>query len=310
MQKGATLQSQTTRATRTRRRRIDLFPYLLLAPAMLFILIVTVYPSLYAIQLSLTDANLLRFASAQFIGLGNYIDAFSDEIFLEAIWRTLRWIVVITLALLIVSLPIALLLNNTFRGRGLVRTAVLIPWVIPGAVVAIIWRFSVNPDYGIVNDLMVRLGLIDAPISWISQSASAFTILVAAMVWAGFPFITITLLAALQVIPADLYESAKVDGASVWQRFLHITWPMLLPTILMLILIRSIWLSHSVDLIFLMTEGGPGYSNYTVAVYSFLMTAHQLEIGYPAALAVMLAIVLLAVSSIYIRLIEQSRDWM
>jgi multiple sugar transport system permease protein len=311
MQRGAVIKPQATGAVQTRRRRrVDLYPYLLLAPAMLFILIVTVYPTLYAVQLSLTDANLLRFASIKFVGFDNYVNAFQDRVFVGAIWRTLRWIGVITVVLMALALPIALLLNQPYRGRSLVRTAILIPWVVPSAVVAIIWRFVTDTNYGIINDLLVRTGLIDAPIPWISHPIPSFVILVVAMVWAGFPFFTITLLAALQVIPADLYESAKVDGASAWQRFRHITFPILLPTILMLVLIRAIWLSHAVDLIYMMTQGGPGYFNYTIAIYSFLLTSNQLEIGYPAAVAVMLAVVLLAASGVYIRLIERSREWM
>jgi multiple sugar transport system permease protein len=312
MQSRAALDQVVSTSTpmRRRRRRIDPYPYVLLAPAMLFILIVTVYPSIYAIRLSLFDANLLRFTAIEFNGLDNYIAAFRDEIFLGSIWRTVRWIVVIALSLLVVALPVALLLNRNFGGRGLVRTAVLIPWVVPSAVVAIIWRYLTDSNHGLINDLLVRVGILDAPISWISQPLGSFSILVIAMVWSGFPFFAITLLAALQVIPTDLYESAKVDGATGWQSFRFITFPMLLPTILMLLLIRSIWLSHAVDLIFMMTNGGPGYSNYTIAVYSFLLTHSQLEIGYPSAIAVMLAIVLLAASAIYIRMIERSRDWM
>ncbi len=312
MQSQATANQAVATATgmRRRRRRIDLFPYLLVSPAMLFILIVTVYPSLYAIRLSLFDANLLRFAASEFVGIDNYVAAFRDEIFLESVLRTVRWIVVIASSLLVVALPVALLLNRSFPGRGLARTAVLIPWVVPGAVVAIIWRYLTDSNHGIIGDILVRAGILDAPIPWISQPLGAFIIIVVAMVWTGFPFFAITLLAALQVIPGDLYESAKVDGATGWQSFRHITFPMLLPTILMLLLIRSIWLSHAVDLPFMMTNGGPGYSNYTVAVYSFLLTHSQLEIGYPSALAVMLAVVLLVASAFYIRLIERSRDWM
>ena len=300
----------TTTAMRRRRRRIDLYPYLLVAPAMLFILIVTVYPSIYAIRLSLYDANLLRFAASQYVGVDNYVAAFRDEIFVSSILRTIRWIVVIAASLLIVALPVALLLNREFRCRGVVRTAVLIPWVVPSAVVAIIWRYLTDSNHGIIGDLLVRAGILEAPVPWISQPLGSFVILVIAMVWTGFPFFAITLLAALQVIPTDLYESAKVDGATAWQSFRFITFPMLLPTILMLLLIRSIWLSHAVDMPFMMTNGGPGYSNYTVAVYSFLLTHSQLEIGYPAAIAVMLAVVLLAASAVYIRLIERSRNWM
>jgi multiple sugar transport system permease protein len=132
--------------------------------------------------------------------------------------------------------------------------------------------------------------------------------LVAAMAWTGFPFFAIVLLAALQAIPDDLYEAARVDGAGVWQRFRFITLPLLIPTILLVLLLRTIWLSQSVDLIYLMTGGGPGYFNYTVALYSFLLTYHQLELGYPSALAIILSVVLLALSGVYIHFIERARE--
>lgn len=293
-----------------RRRRLDLLPYLLVAPAVVLVSLVTVYPALYAVRLSMTDANLVWFASVKSVGLKNYRDAFADEVFVGSILRTVRWVFVVSGAQMLLALPIALLLNRPFRGRGAVRAAVLVPYIVPGAVVAIIWRFVVDSNYGIINDIMVRLGIIAAPVPWIALPLPSFIVLVVAMLWAGFPFYAITLLAALQAIPGDLYEAAHVDGGTAWQRFRYITFPMLLPTILLLLLLRTIWLSHSVDLIFMMTWGGPGYHNYTMAVYSFLLTSNQFEIGYPSALALMLAVILLAASAVYIRVIDRAREWM
>jgi multiple sugar transport system permease protein len=292
------------------RRRVDLLPYLLVAPAVLLVLVVTVYPALYALQISTTNANMLRLATAKSVGLANYVNAFDDEIAVVAIWQTLRWVVVNATGQMLLALPVALFLNTAFRGRGLVRASILAPWVVPGAVVAIIWRYMVDANYGVVNDLLLRLGVIAETIAWMGEPLPSFLVMSTATVWAGFPFFAVTLLAALQAIPEDLYEAARIDGASAWQRFTHVTVPLLRPTVLLLLLLRTIWLAHSVDLIFLMSNGGPGYNNYTVALYSFILTWSQLELGYPSALVIMLSVVLLIASAFYIRSIERSREWM
>ncbi len=298
------------RAGRARRTRIDLLPYVLVAPAFLIVALVTVYPALDALGISTTDANLLHLASTKSVGLDNYARAWDDEIFTNSLWHTLRWVIVNAGGQMLLALPVALFLNTTFRGRGLVRAAILVPWVVPGAVVAIIWRYMVDANYGVVNDILLRLGVISEAVAWIGEPLPSFAVISTATIWAGFPFFAVTLLAALQVIPEDLYEAARIDGASAWQRFTRLTLPLLTPTILLLLLLRTIWLAHSVDLIFLMSNGGPGYNNYTVAVYSFILTWSQLELGYPSALVIMLSIVLLIASVFYIRSIDRSRDWM
>ena len=293
-----------------RRRRLDLLPYVLVAPAIVAVLAITVYPALVAVQLSLTDANFLRFAAAQPVGLANYARTPSDEIFVGSLWRTARYVIVVGGSQMVLALLIALLLNGVFFGRAFIRGAIVIPWVVPAAVVAIIWRFMLDPNLGVLNDVMVQLRIISAYVAWLADPVGSFGVLVVASLWAGFPFFAVTLLAALQAIPAELYEASRVDGAGAWQRFAYITFPLLLPTILLLLLLRSIGLAHGVDLIFLMTGGGPGYDNYTLAVYSFIMMWRQFEIGYPAAIAVMLSVVLLLASMVYVRLIEHTREWL
>ncbi len=302
--------SLTARARRAGWARIDLLPYLLVAPAVLMVALVTVYPALYAVGISTTDANLLRLASSTAVGIANYVLAWNDEIFTQSLGQTVRWVVVNAAGQLLLALPVALFLNTAFRARGLVRAAILIPWVVPGAVVAIVFRYLVDANYGVVNDLLLRLGVISESVAWIGEPLPAFGVISTATIWSGFPFFAVTLLAALQVIPEDLYEAARIDGASAWQRFTNVTVPLLMPTILLLLLLRTIWLAHSVDLIFLMSNGGPGYNNYTVAVYSFILTWNQLQLGYPSALVIMLSIVILIASAVYIRSIERSREWM
>ncbi len=288
-----------------RRRRVDLLPYAFVAPICLLLLAVSLYPSLFAIRLALTDASLLRLAHAKFIGLQNFVRMIGDQIFVQGLWRTLRWDVAVVLSQLAIALPIALFLNLNFRGRAVVRAAMLVPYIIPPAVTALLWLYMFDGHFGVANDLMVKVGFLDQYVSWLSDPAGSFAVVVAAMVWAGQPLMALILLAVLQTIPGELYEAATVDGANPWERFRYITLPHLIPTILFLLLLRTIWMSNHIDVIFIMTRGGPGFSNYTEAVYSFML-ANQFEIGYSSAVAVALAIILVAASAFYVRHLARS----
>ncbi len=285
--------------------RVDLLPYAFIAPISLLILAITVYPSLYAIRLAVTNASLLRIAQAKFIGLQNLVRMVGDQVFVQGLWRTLRWDVAVVLTQLAIALPIALFLNLRFRGRGVVRAAVVIPYIVPPAVTSLVWMYMFDGNFGVANDFMVKFGILKEYVSWLSEPIGSFAVVAAAMVWAGQPLMAVILLAVLQTIPGEVYEAAKVDGANAWQRFLHITLPHLAPTILFLLLLRTIWMSNHIDVIFIMTRGGPGFSNYTEAVYSFMLT-NQFEIGYSSAVAVALALILVAASALYVRHLARS----
>jgi multiple sugar transport system permease protein len=283
-----------------RRRRTDWLPYLLIAPIGVLLVAVSLYPATDAVWLALTDASLLRLARAKFIGLQNFVRLFDDPVFVHGLWRTLRWDVAVVGLELALSLPIALFLNLRFRGRGIVRAAVVVPYIVPPAVAALMWVYIFDGNFGVANDILVRLGILDQYVSWLSDPTKSFAVVVMAMVWAGLPLMAIILLAAMQSIPEDLYESARIDGANAWQRFVYITLPHIMPTVLFIVLLRTIWMSNHIDMIFIMTRGGPGFSNYTEAVYSFMLT-QQFSIGYSAAVAVVLAIILIVASAFYVR---------
>jgi multiple sugar transport system permease protein len=212
----------------------------------------------------------------------------------------LRWDVAVVGSELLIALPIALFLNLAFRGRGFVRVAMMIPYITPPAVVALLFAYMFDGNFGAVNDILVKLGVLDRYVSWLSDPTGSFAVTVAAMVWYGQPLMALILLAALQTIPQALYDAANVDGASAWQRFRYITLPHLMPSILFLVLLRLIWMSNHIDMIFVLTQGGPGFANYTAAVYSFKLT-NQFEIGYASAVAVVLTILLVAASALYVR---------
>ncbi len=285
---------------RARRRRVVLFPYAMIAPMALLMIGISFYPSIYAVWLSLTNASLLRLAQARFIGLGNFSRMLDDAIYLDGLWRTLRWDAVVVLSELAIALPMALFLDLPFRGRGFVRSAVLVPYILPPAVTALIWVYMFDGNFGVINDVLVRLGILTHGFAWLSDPQGSFAAVTSAMVWSGQPLMTIILLAALQAIPKALYEAASIDGAGPWQRFVSVTWPHLLPSVMFLLLMRLIWMSNHIDMIFIMTSGGPGFTNYTEAVYSFLLTS-QFRIGYSSAVAVSLALVLMLVSLVYVR---------
>lgn len=286
-------------AARTRRRPNRL-PYMFIGPLILLLLTISFYPAVYAVWLSLTNATLLRLAQARFIGIGNIVRLIGDDVFVNGLWRTVRWDLTVVLSELMIALPMALFLNQRFPGRAFIRAAVVVPYVVPPAVTALLWVYMFDGNFGVVNDLLVKLGILHAYFPWLSDPLGSFLIVAAAMVWSGMPLMAIVLLAVLQTIPEELYEAAAIDGATAWQRLRGITLPHLAPTIGFLLLLRGIWMANYIDMIFIMTRGGPGFSNYTEAVYSFMLT-QQLEVGYSSAVAVAFAIVLMVASVFYVR---------
>jgi multiple sugar transport system permease protein len=287
------------------RWRADLLPYALTAPLALLLVLVSFYPTFYAVWLAMTDATLLRLARAKFIGLDNVVRAFADPVFLNGLWKTLRWDLVVVAGEVVVALPIALFLDLGFRGRGFVRAAVVVPYIIPPAVTALMFVYIVDGNFGILNDVLLRLGIIESYVSWLSDPLSSFLVTAFAMIWAGTPLMAIIMLAALQTVPRELYEAATMDGANAWQRFRNVTLPHLMPTITFLVLLRMIWMSNHIDMIYIITRGGPGFANYTEAVYSFMLTS-QFEIGYSSAVAVLLAVILTTASAFYVRHLARS----
>jgi multiple sugar transport system permease protein len=284
----------------SRRKTFDVLPYAFIAPFLVLLLAVSFYPSLYAVWLAFSNATLLRLARAKFVGLHNIHRLAHDTIFLMGLWRTLRWDVTVVLCELALALPVAMFLNQRFRGRTAVRAAMVLPYIMPPAVTALLWLYMFDGNFGVANDLLVRAGVLRQYFSWLSDPTSSFFVTAAAMIWSGMPLMAIVLLAVRQTVSSELYEAADLDGANAWQMFRRITLPQLVPTIAFLLLLRTVWMSNQIDMIFIMTRGGPGFSNYTEAVYSFMLTQHM-EVGYSSAVAVALALVLMVASVFYVR---------
>jgi multiple sugar transport system permease protein len=244
------------------------------------------------------------------VGLENYQTAFTkDPQFWTSLDKTARYALLAVPLGVVSSLGAAMLLNQGFRGTALFRTFFFLPSIMPIIASVLVWIWIFQPSIGVMNYLLSLIG-VPGP-SWIQSSTWALPSLVIVSLWstAGGSRMVV-FLAGLQGVPNELYEAAHIDGAGVWSRFWFVTLPLLVPTILLILLLRTIWLSHHVDLVYIMTVGGPGYSNYTVAVYSFLLTTSQFEIGYASAVAVVLAVALLAISSIYVRHMERTQDYL
>lgn len=276
-------------------------PYVLLSPAVLATLVVVFYPMLQALVTSLYYNILWKPRALKFIGLDNYIAIWNDEVFWSSLGRTAIWIGLTVPLQLLLGLVTALLLNQQFRWRGLARSLILIPWALPSVVIGLMWAWIYNPQVGLLNDLALRLGLLQSAMPWLANPATSLYAIIAALVWQGFPFFAIMILAGLQTIPHSLYEASDIDGASRWQQFWHITWPMLGGVLVTAVMLRIIWVANSIDVIYVMTGGGPGYATHTLPLYALKRTYASMDFGYGSALAVCFSLLLLGLIALYLR---------
>lgn len=283
------------------RTRERLSGYVYLLPVAIALGGTVVVPILKAMQMSAYRHVLIRPQDYGFIGLGNYVRLVNDPVFWLSLWNSVIWVFGSVSLQFGGGFAAALLLHQSFRGRAIVRTLTLLPWIIPGVVVALIWEYLYQPNYGAINDLLGRAGLLREPVAWLSDPRLAMPAVIATNVWRGVPFFAIMLLAGLQAIPDDLYEAARVDGATVTQRFAHITLPMLRPIIVVATATRVIWTFNYADLIFVMTSGGPANATQITSTYTLLQAYSNLDFGYAATLSVVLLVVMLTFTTVYLK---------
>ncbi|MFS2224365.1 carbohydrate ABC transporter permease [Pantoea sp. B65] len=276
-------------------------PYALLSPAVLITLAIVFLPMVQATWMSFHDYVLWKPKAATFTGLHNWVKMFDDEVFWTALKHTAIWIGITIPAQLLLGLVTALLLNQRFFWRPLARALIIIPWALPSVVIALMWAWIYDANYGVLNDFLLRMQIISSSISWLSNPDTALYAVILTLTWQGFPFFTVMILAALQSIPHSYYEAASLDGASHWKQFWHITLPGISGVLLTAVLLRIIWVANSIDVIFVMTGGGPGYATYTLPLYSFIKARTNLDFGYGSALAVSFTLMLLVLVVIYLR---------
>lgn len=267
--------------------------WLLVTPALLLLLLVYGYPILRSFWLSLFTKNLGTQLQPVFSGLNNYGRMIGDGRFWHSLWNTVIFTSVSVALELVLGIAIALILNQTFKGRGIVRTIAILPWALPTALIGLVWAWMFNDQFGVWNDILLRLGIIQDGINWLGYPTTAMIAVIAADVWKTTPFISILLLAGLQSIPQDLYEAYALDGATPWQSFKHITLPLLTPQILISLLFRFAQAFGVFDLIKVMTGGGPGGATEVVSLYIYTTVMDYLDFGYGAALVVVTFLILL-----------------
>lgn len=283
-------------------------PYWLLSPAVLATLVVVFYPMLQAGITSLYYDVLWKPKATRFIGLDNFVAIARDPVFWASLGRTALWIGITVPLQLALGFVTALLLNQQFRWRTLARSMILIPWALPSVVIGLMWSWIYHPQVGLLNDLLLRVGLLNTAIPWLADPDTALYSIIAALVWQGFPFFAIMILAGLQTIPANLYEAAAIDGATTWQQFVEITLPGLKSVLVTAVMLRIIWVANSMDVIYVMTGGGPGYATHTLPLYAFKRTYSSMDFGYGSALAVTFALLLLGFIVLYLRRVGKGME--
>ena len=281
--------------------------FLTIAPGLLLILALTLYPVAYSVWLSLLEKHSF-FPEQRFIGLDNYVYLWGDPEFWQSLWYGVVYSVWTIVLQILLGVAAALILHESFLGRNLARGIVLFPYMIPTIVAVILWKWLLNDTYGLLNYALMALGIIRDPISWLGADHIMLSLIIVS-VWQFFPFVLLAVLARLQTIPEELYEAAKVDGASAVRRFLHVTLPHIRGILFVVILLRSIWMFTKFDTVWLMGEGaGAGRFIRTLPVYAYMRTLTYYQAGLGAALAVVMFGILMVSTVIYFGLFRREAD--
>jgi multiple sugar transport system permease protein len=244
-----------------------------------------------------------------FYGLGQYADLASDSVFWTAARNTVVWVTVGAGSQFLLGLITALALNRpSLRGLGFLRVGLLLPWLMPTVVAGHMWSLLLDSRLGVVNDVLVRLGVVHTYVAWFAQSETAMWAVLMVDLWKNFPFFTLLLLAGLQGVPDELYEAAEVDGAGAWYRFVGITLPLLTPVIVTAVILRVIGLVNSPDLMIILTHGGPGLATHVLSLLAFNDAYTGFDFGAAAAVATVMLVVLMVFTSAYVRVSGVARD--
>lgn len=283
-------------------------PYLFLAPAAIYLVVFQAIPLLQELYLSFTRTSLLNPSRNEWVGLDNYAAIFEDPEFLRTLMTTLIYVVVCVVGAVGLGLACALLLNGDFRGRGVARALITVPWAAPGVAVALIATWMLNPQYGIVNRALSAVGLAVEDGQILTNPDLALPAILVTTLWQLFPFPAIVLLAALQSVPKELVEAAAVDGATRRWTFRVVTWPTIRPTVALLALLMGIWSIRRFELIWLMTRGGPSGSTRTIVIDLYSRAFEAQDLGKAAAIGmvgVVISLVLVGTNAVLARRAER-----
>lgn len=277
----------------------------MLLPTVVLILFINLYPLVRGGVISFQRLTVFNLNRPRFVGLDNYRAILSDPNFLNILLNTIVWISVSVFFQLLFGFVLALLLTKPFKGRGLYMGIVFYPWALSGFAIGLLWSWILNGQFGILNDLLIKLNLIDKPVSFLSDSRFAMASVIGINIWYGIPFFAIMLLAALQSIPKELYEAAQIDGAGVWSKLIKITIPYVKPTVFSTVLLRIIWVMNFPDIIYGTTRGGPAGATNILSVQMINIVYYQNNFGKASALGMIITSILLVFSIVYLTITEK-----
>ncbi len=277
------------------------YPYATVLPVLLVVALFTVYPLLHSVYLSLHENVLTRPLDNDFVGLQNFREVVTGYYFWRSLWSTAVFAVMAVLAVTLYGLGVALLMNQVVVGSALLKVFVLLPWAIPAVISGIIWKWIFDGDYGVLNGLLLVTGVVKRYGPWMSQTITARLCLVVAHVWKQGPLAAVFLLAALQVIPGELYDASRIDGAGRWNGFRFVTLPYLKATLALVLIYETIVAIATFDLVYVMTGGGPADATAIIGWYAYTEIFRFLNLGHGAALALILALLLLGLVILYLR---------
>ena len=285
-----------------KKEKFNFAPYLLILPACLLMGLIMIYPLGKVFYLSFQHYNPTKPFTNGFAGLDNFITIFTKKEFYNALGVSAKFVACEVVLQLIFGMIVALILNQRFKGRGFFRALTFIPWALSGVLTAVLWSIMFNQHFGVLNDLLAKLGIIKEPIAWLANTKFVLGSVIVADLWRGIPFFAISLLAAMQGLPDDIYEAARVDGSTKLQTFRFITLPMLKNTIVLTTLLRTIWEFNSVDLIYSLTGGGPVGKTTTLSMLIANQAIKTSNYGYGSALSVVSFAILAVIAVIYMKL--------
>lgn len=280
--------------------------YFLILPALLLIAVVIGVPLVKAVNISLTNSTFVN-PEPQFVGLRNFNRLLQEPIFWEIVRTSLIWTGAIVVGQLLLGFATALLLNLHFRGRALARSLIILPWVCPGVIAAIIWRVIADPYLGPLNAALAWIGLPHPFIAWLSQPGTALGMVIAAGIWKGTPFSTVMYLAALQGVSSEVLEAATIDGAGAWARLRYVILPQTMPVIRVLVLLTTVWTFNYFELIYIMTQGGPGDSTQIFPTYIYKLAFDQIRYGMASAYGMIALLILAVFSLLYIAQLNKAQ---
>lgn len=277
-------------------------PYLFITPAVIALAALVVYPLLYGMYISLFETNLAN--KWNFVGIKNYISIFSDSDFFNRIWITLKFTFLVIIIHFILGIILGIALNRKGKTITFFRVILILPWLMPDVVVALIFKWLLNPLYGLINNTLLDWGIIETNISWLSDEFWAFFCIVAVAVWKGYPLVMVNVLAALQSVSADIYEAAKVDGAGGLQTLFRVILPSIKPVLTTTLILDTVWWFKHYTIIQLLTKGGPGNDTSIISIEIYKQAFEYFKYGKAAAISVVVFLICLLITKLYRRFLE------